>query len=219
MRGRKPRPIEIASGDTSAFLQQIARSQTRPWYQVRRARILLGEITHEPRAQILAFLVSIQQKPYPAAQGVRRRLATSVAHRHSVRSHAPVFKSDRDRLARQTLPRRDDLRPAAGTWTLVEKLDRQPDARVVANAASRCWRRSVAVTAQIGHSARGSGLARWRTPRWIPLARDPGPPALSVLLASGSAYVRSAAPPVRRALGAAALLAIPGPAVSSAAAT
>jgi hypothetical protein len=41
MRGRKPRPIEVASDDVSA-LQQIARSQTRPWYQVRRARILLG---------------------------------------------------------------------------------------------------------------------------------------------------------------------------------
>ena len=41
MRGRKPRPIEIASDDLPV-LQQIAHSQTRPWYQVRRARILLG---------------------------------------------------------------------------------------------------------------------------------------------------------------------------------
>ena len=41
MRGRKPRPIEIAPVDIPA-VQQIARSQARPWYQVRRARILLG---------------------------------------------------------------------------------------------------------------------------------------------------------------------------------
>ena len=54
MRGRKPRPIEIASDDLLA-LQQIARSQTRPWYQVRRARILLG-IADGAQTQILAFL-------------------------------------------------------------------------------------------------------------------------------------------------------------------
>ena len=46
MRGRKPRPIEIAPDDLP-LLQQIAHSQIRPWYQVRRARILLG-IAMEP---------------------------------------------------------------------------------------------------------------------------------------------------------------------------
>ena len=54
MRGRKPCPIEIAPDDLP-LLQQIAHSQTRPWYQVRRARILLG-IAHGARTQILAFL-------------------------------------------------------------------------------------------------------------------------------------------------------------------
>jgi hypothetical protein len=54
MRGRKPRPIEIPSDDLPA-LQQIARSQSRPWYQVRRARILLG-IAEGAQTQILAFL-------------------------------------------------------------------------------------------------------------------------------------------------------------------
>jgi hypothetical protein len=40
MRGRKLRPIEVDPADVPT-LQQIARSKTRPWYQVQRARILL----------------------------------------------------------------------------------------------------------------------------------------------------------------------------------
>ena len=53
MRGRKPRPIEVAPEDLPV-LQQIAQSQTRPWYQVRCARILLG-IAEGGRTQTLAF--------------------------------------------------------------------------------------------------------------------------------------------------------------------
>ena len=53
MRGRKPRSIEIDSDDLPV-LQQIAHSQTWPWYQVRRARILLG-IADGGRTQTLAF--------------------------------------------------------------------------------------------------------------------------------------------------------------------
>ena len=59
MRGRKPRPIEIDSEDLP-LLQQIAHSQTRPWYQVRRARILLG-IAHGAQTQILAFLTQCDE--------------------------------------------------------------------------------------------------------------------------------------------------------------
>src|SRR5271168_1582785 len=59
MRGRKPRPIEIAPGDLP-ILQQIARSQSRPWYQVRRARILLG-IADGAQTQILAFLTQCDE--------------------------------------------------------------------------------------------------------------------------------------------------------------
>ena len=59
MRGRKPRPIEIAPDDLP-LLQQIAHSQIRPWYQVRRARILLG-IAHGARTQILAFLTQCDE--------------------------------------------------------------------------------------------------------------------------------------------------------------
>ena len=59
MRGRKPRPIEIASEDLPV-LQQIAHSQTRPWYQVRQARIRLG-IAHGAQSQILAFLTQCDE--------------------------------------------------------------------------------------------------------------------------------------------------------------
>ena len=59
MRGRKPRPIEIAPDDLP-LLQQIAHSQIRPWYQVRRARILLG-IAHGARTQLLAFLTQCDE--------------------------------------------------------------------------------------------------------------------------------------------------------------
>ena len=53
MRGRKPRPIEVVPDDLPV-LQQIAHSQTWPWYQVRHARILLG-IADGERTQTLAF--------------------------------------------------------------------------------------------------------------------------------------------------------------------
>ena len=58
-RGRKPSPIEIAADDLP-LLQQIAQSQTRPWYQVRRARILLG-MAHGARTQILGFLTQCDE--------------------------------------------------------------------------------------------------------------------------------------------------------------
>jgi hypothetical protein len=40
MRGRKPQVLQIAPDD-KPLLQQMARSQTRPWYQVQHARIVL----------------------------------------------------------------------------------------------------------------------------------------------------------------------------------
>ena len=52
MRGRKPRPIEVDPADVPT-LQQIARSKTRPWYQVQRARILL-EMADGGRTQVVA---------------------------------------------------------------------------------------------------------------------------------------------------------------------
>ena len=41
MRGRKPSPISIDTHDRT-ILQGIARSETLPWYQVRRARTVLA---------------------------------------------------------------------------------------------------------------------------------------------------------------------------------
>jgi Winged helix-turn helix len=41
MRGRKPHPLSIDPADL-AILQQIARSDSLSWYQVRRARIVLA---------------------------------------------------------------------------------------------------------------------------------------------------------------------------------
>ena len=41
MRGRKPEALTIHSPDLSE-LERIARSDALPWYQVRRARIVLG---------------------------------------------------------------------------------------------------------------------------------------------------------------------------------
>jgi hypothetical protein len=52
MRGRNPQPLCL-SADEEATLQRIAESQTRPWYQVRRARIVLGVATGQ-RVQTLA---------------------------------------------------------------------------------------------------------------------------------------------------------------------
>jgi len=41
MRGRNPQSLCLNAGDEMA-LRRIADSQTRPWYQVRRARTVLG---------------------------------------------------------------------------------------------------------------------------------------------------------------------------------
>ena len=52
MRGRSPQPLPLSTEDV-AILQRIAHSQTRPWYQVRRARTVLGIAAGE-RVQTLA---------------------------------------------------------------------------------------------------------------------------------------------------------------------
>src|SRR3954451_14008570 len=52
MRGRKPEVLSIHSSDLSE-LERIARSDTSPWYQVRRARIVLG-IAAGQRREVLA---------------------------------------------------------------------------------------------------------------------------------------------------------------------
>lgn len=52
MRGRKPRILQLASND-KPLLQQLARSQTRPWYQIQHARIVLAIAAGE-RVQTVA---------------------------------------------------------------------------------------------------------------------------------------------------------------------
>src|SRR5947209_2842085 len=52
MRGRPPNRLAISRHD-QAILQQIARSDSLPWYQVRRARIVLALAAGE-RVQSIA---------------------------------------------------------------------------------------------------------------------------------------------------------------------
>jgi transposase len=52
MRGRKPRPLAVGRADQSR-LKEIARCSCLPWYQVRRARIVLARVAGE-RTQDIA---------------------------------------------------------------------------------------------------------------------------------------------------------------------
>jgi len=52
MRGRSPQPLHL-SADDRVILQRVSRSQTLPWYQVRRARTILGIAAGE-RARTLS---------------------------------------------------------------------------------------------------------------------------------------------------------------------
>jgi hypothetical protein len=91
MRGRKPRPIEIAPDDL-AVLQQIARSETRPWYQVRRARILLG-IVDGAQTQILAFLTQCDETTIRRTCRRYERLGLSGLLESPKRSGRPIVIS------------------------------------------------------------------------------------------------------------------------------
>src|SRR5512135_2604881 len=51
MRGRRPRPLTIAPADLAA-LWQVARAEFRPWYQVRRARIVLAIAAGAPSRDV-----------------------------------------------------------------------------------------------------------------------------------------------------------------------
>jgi len=52
MRGRRPRPLTLDAADR-AVLQQVARADSLPWFQVRRARIVLAIASGE-RSQSVA---------------------------------------------------------------------------------------------------------------------------------------------------------------------
>jgi hypothetical protein len=53
MRGRKPDSLTLSPGDDLA-LREIARSDSSPWYQVRRARIVLAIAAGERRHIVAA---------------------------------------------------------------------------------------------------------------------------------------------------------------------
>ncbi len=55
MRGRKPHPLSIAPADLP-ILQQVARGEFLPWYQVRRARIVLAN-ARGVRTSTIAFQI------------------------------------------------------------------------------------------------------------------------------------------------------------------
>src|SRR3954447_9804069 len=55
MRGRKPCPLSIGSHDRT-ILQAVARSETLPWYQVRRARTVLAIAAGERTAAVASRL-------------------------------------------------------------------------------------------------------------------------------------------------------------------
>jgi Winged helix-turn helix len=52
MRGRKPRPLALAPEDVPHF-QRLARADSAPWFQVRRARICLA-IAAGQRVRVVA---------------------------------------------------------------------------------------------------------------------------------------------------------------------
>jgi antitoxin (DNA-binding transcriptional repressor) of toxin-antitoxin stability system len=88
MRGRRPRPIEIAPHDRP-ILQQIAHSQIRPWYQVRRARILLG-IAAGARTQTLALQTQCDESTVRRTCHRYRRLGLSGLLDSPTRSGRPI---------------------------------------------------------------------------------------------------------------------------------
>ena len=59
MRGRKPRPLSIPPADLPC-LQQTARSDSLPWSQVRRARIVLAN-ARGVRTSTIAFQVQCNE--------------------------------------------------------------------------------------------------------------------------------------------------------------
>ena len=55
MRGRSPQHLHLSTDDV-AILQRIARRQTLSWYQVRRARTVLGITQYPARKRVHSSL-------------------------------------------------------------------------------------------------------------------------------------------------------------------
>src|SRR5947209_10346643 len=72
MRGRKPEMFSIHSPDMSQ-LERIAYSDTSPWYQVRRARIVLGIAAGQRREDLAAQLECDESTIWRTCQRYRDR--------------------------------------------------------------------------------------------------------------------------------------------------
>jgi transposase len=70
MRGRKPEVLTILSPDLSE-LERIAHSETSPWYQVRRARIVLGIAAGQRREDLATRLECDQSTIWRTCQRYR----------------------------------------------------------------------------------------------------------------------------------------------------
>jgi Homeodomain-like domain len=99
MRGRKPRPLSIAPADLPS-LQQIARSDSLPWFQVRRARIVLANARGVPTSTI-AFQVQCDESTVwrtcrrYETEGLTGLLAPPCRSGHPERISPPPAGSDR----------------------------------------------------------------------------------------------------------------------------
>lgn len=99
MRGRKPHPLSIAPADVP-ILQQIARGEFLPWYQVRRARIVLAS-ARGVRTSTIAFQIQCDEatvwrtcRRYER-QGLTGLLAAPCRSGHPDRISPPPEGSDR----------------------------------------------------------------------------------------------------------------------------
>ena len=72
MRGRKPETLTIHSPDISE-LERIAHSDTSPWYQVRRARIVLGIAAGQRREDLATQLECDESTIWRSCQRYRDR--------------------------------------------------------------------------------------------------------------------------------------------------
>jgi hypothetical protein len=87
MRGRKPHSLRIVPHD-APILQEIARGRSLPWYQVQRARIVLGVAAGEP-IQLLA--VQTQHDPSTIWRVCRRYPMFGVTRRNPLVGQGRIF--------------------------------------------------------------------------------------------------------------------------------
>ena len=90
MRGRKPRPLEIAHHDVPV-LQQIARSRSLPWFQIQRAQILLAVAAGEPVGSPPSAPNAIRQPSGESAAAMRSRAYPSSCDRPNGPGDRPGF--------------------------------------------------------------------------------------------------------------------------------